>query len=46
MHAGLVGALFVYISMATFTTLGRAALPGRMTFGALGLEIGMGREAG
>jgi hypothetical protein len=46
MHAGLVGALLDYISVTNFTAVGRATLPGRMTSGALGLEIGMGREAG
>ena len=45
MHARLAGALFDYISMATFTAVGRATPPGRMTPTAFGFEIGMGREA-
>ncbi len=41
MHAGLVDPLFAYIGMATFAAVGRAALPGRVTPGALSLEIGV-----
>jgi len=46
MHARMVGPLLDYIGMATFAAIGGATLPGRMTPGALGLEIGMGSEAG
>ncbi len=45
MHARLAGPLFDYISVATFTAVGSAAPPGRVTPATLGLEVGMGREA-